>query len=60
MKEKYIDKYGIDSLVHLKIASKSKSDYFITANKDLIKDRNELEKIFKIKIKTPEELINEK
>ena len=56
MKTKYIDHYGIDSLPHLKIASENKVDYFVTTNKALLKDREELEKLFIIKIKTPKEM----
>ncbi len=59
MKKKYIDHYGIDSLPHLRIASENNLDIFLTLNRSLIKDREELEKIFKIKIRTPEELNEE-
>ena len=56
MKEKYIDQYGIDSLPNLIIASENKLDVFLTLNEGLIEDREELEKRFNIKIRTPEEL----
>ena len=56
MKEKYIDQYGIDSLPNLIIASENGMDVFLTLNKGLLKDRKELEKKFKIKIRSPEEL----
>lgn len=57
MKDKYIDHYGIDSLPHLKAASENKCEIFLTSNKELLKDRIELEKIFTIKILTPEEFV---
>lgn len=60
MKDKYIDEYGLDSLPHLKIASENKCDIFITSNNNLLKDREELEKIFDIKIKTLKEMIDDK
>jgi len=56
VKDKYIDLYGSDSLVHLKCASEHKLDIFVTLNDEIIKDREELEEAFKIKIRTPEEL----
>ena len=59
MKEKYIDHYGIDSLPHLIIASQNNLDVFLTLNKSMLKDREELEKKFKIKIRNPEELSND-
>ena len=59
MKNEYIDQYGIDSLIHLKLAKKSGADIFVTLNKELLKDRKELEQIFKIKIKSPEEITDE-
>lgn len=60
MKEKYIDHYGIDSLPHLKCASQAGCDIFITMNKCLLEDRDELEAIFNIKIRTPQEIMDEK
>lgn len=57
MKDKYIDHYGIDSLPQLKEAAKIKSAYFITLNKAMLKDRKELEKKFKVKIRTPMEMV---
>jgi hypothetical protein len=57
MKEQYIDQYGIDSLPHLRNASNHKVDYFVTINKSLIKDRDELENKFNIKIRTPKEML---
>ena len=59
MKEKYIDQYGIDSLPNLIIASENGMDVFLTLNKELLKDKKELEKKFKIKIRSPEELEND-
>lgn len=52
----YIDKYGIDSLPHLELASANKCDIFLTTNRAMLKDRKELEKIFNIKIRTPKEI----
>ena len=56
MKEKYIDHYGIDSLPNLIIASQNNLDVFLTTNKSLIEDRDELQEIFNIKIRMPGEL----
>jgi len=58
MKDKYYDKYGIDSLEHLKIAADARCDFFITTNETLISDRKELEIVFQIKIRTPKEMNN--
>lgn len=57
MREEYIDQYGIDSLLNLRIASENDMDFFITLNESLIEDREELETIFNIKIRTPGEFI---
>ncbi len=57
MKNKYIDHYGINSLPHLIEAHMNKMDYFITLNKPMLDDRDELEKKFNIKIRTPEEMM---
>lgn len=57
MKPRYIDHYGIDSLPNLRIAAAKKLDVFVTTNQALLKDRRELEAIFKIKIRTPGELL---
>jgi hypothetical protein len=59
MKDKYLDKRGMDSLMQLRIASKHGCDVFLTLCDDMIKDREELERKFNIKIRTPEELIEE-
>ena len=56
MKEKYIDQYGIDSLPNLIIASQGGMNVFLTINKGMLEDREELEKKFNIKIKSPEDL----
>jgi hypothetical protein len=56
MKDKYIDKYGIDSLRHLMIGAKNGAKYFVTSNEELLKDRDELEKHFRIKIRTLAEM----
>jgi predicted nucleic acid-binding protein len=60
MKDKYLDKYGNDSLKHIKAATQSGADVFVTNNTNLLKDRVELEKKFKIKIRTPIEMLREK
>ncbi len=59
MKEKYLDKYGNDSLVHLKIASENHSDFFATSNELILEDREELELLFNIKIRTAYEMLTE-
>lgn len=51
MKPQYIDHYGIDSLPHLKLASKNGCKIFATSNKLLLQDKEELENKFNIKIK---------
>jgi hypothetical protein len=53
MKDHYIDQYGIDSLSNLKVASQTGCSFFLTLNEELLKDKKELEKIFNIKIITP-------
>lgn len=57
MKKEYIDKYGNDSLPHLKTASENNVDVFVTTCKPLIEDREELEVLFNIKIRTPIEML---
>jgi len=47
----------MDSLIQLRIASKNKCDIFLTLNDEMIKDREELEKKYDIKIRTPKEMI---
>ena len=59
MKNKYIDQYGIDSLPNLRSAKIAGCEEFITINKEMLKDKKELERKFKIKIQTPEEFIKE-
>ena len=59
IKDEYIDKYGNDSLRHLKIASEAGNDFFVTNNKGMIKDREELEKKYGLKIKTAKEMLIE-
>ena len=56
VKDKYIDKYGMDSLIQLRIASKHRCDIFLTLNDEMIKDRDELEKKYNIKIRTLKEM----
>jgi len=60
MKKQYIDHYGLDSLPNLIEASKNHCDIFATTNKALLKDRKELERIFKIRIRTPEEMVKDR
>lgn len=57
MKREYIDQYGIDSLLNLRIASENNMNFFITINEELLKDREELEERFNIKIRTPKEFM---
>ena len=59
MKDKYIDQYGIDSLPHLIDASKFGMEMFITVNKGMLDDREELEKKYNIKIRSPEDFDEE-
>lgn len=59
-KNKYIDMYGIDSLPHLKEAKECGCDVFMTTNKSMIEDREKLEKVFGIKIRTPKEMLEER
>lgn len=59
MKSQYIDQYGIDSLPNLKDASKHKIEFFVTLNKEMLKDRDELEKLFLVKIRSPTEMLKE-
>jgi len=59
MQKEYIDKYGNDSLPHLKIASENNADAFVTTNAALLRDREELEVLFNIKIRTPIEMLKE-
>ena len=56
MKKEYIDMYGIDSLPHLKLASENGCDIFLTINESMLKDKEELEKKFSIKIRKPSEV----
>ena len=60
MKEEYLDQYGSDGLHHLKIASKTGCDVFLTTNESMLEDREELEQAYNIKIRTPEEMAGEK
>jgi len=50
MKDRYIDKHGIDSLPQLEIASRNGVEVFVTTNKSLLKDKEELEEKFNLKI----------
>lgn len=58
MKDKYIDQYGIDSLPHLAVASEHGMDAFVTINEGLLEDREELERKFGIKIRSPGEMLD--
>jgi len=58
MKTSYIDVYGMDSLNQLKAASKVGADVFITLDAGILDYRVELESMFKIKIRTSQEVIN--
>jgi hypothetical protein len=59
MKAQYIDHYGIDSLPHLRKAAEMHCAMFVTTNQEMLDDRKELEVLFNIKIRTPEEMDNE-
>lgn len=59
MKAEYIDQYGIDSLPNLKAASASGLDSFITTNRSVLEDREELEETFGVRIFTPSEAVKE-
>lgn len=56
MKDKYLDKYGIDSLKHLELASINNCEIFLTLNEEILKDRKELEAKYNIKIRKPSEI----
>jgi hypothetical protein len=60
IQKKYIDQYGIDSLPHLVQAGKTGAEIFVTLNQAMLKDRAELEQLYKIKIRTPGEVIHGK
>jgi hypothetical protein len=60
VKKRYIDQYGIDSLPHLKAASDARVEIFVTSNKSVLEDREELEQYFDMKIRSPEEMWDEK
>ena len=51
--------YGIDSLPHLREASKQKVDVFVTVNDSVLADRVELEFFFGLKIRTPEDVLHD-
>ena len=59
MRKTYIDQYGNDSLVHIKIASENACDIFTTNNKAVLKDREKLEQRFNIKIRSATEMLLE-
>ena len=56
--DKMRDEYG-HSFVHLLEAHYANLDYFITVNEKIINNRKELEKRFKVPIRTPGELMDE-
>lgn len=58
MKTEYLDKYGNDSLKHLILASQNECEYFITTNQGLLEDKEELEKEYKIKIRSPNDMVD--
>lgn len=47
------------SIIHYFEAVENKSDIFLTFTKSMIENRDELEKRFGLKIRTPEELLKE-
>ena len=56
-KDMFYDEFGFDGfLQYLDGVMNAKADYFVTLNKNLIKRRDELERKFKLKIISPEEL----
>lgn len=64
MKDSYIDKYGLDSIPKMEEASRygemtGEKVIFMTLNQEVIKDREELENFYKIKIVTPKEMVEE-
>jgi hypothetical protein len=59
MKDKYIDENGIDSLPNLVVAAQYRIPMFLTINKEMLEDKEELEKAFKIKIVNPLDMNNE-
>ena len=56
-KDMFYDEFGFDSfLQYIDGVMNSKGDYFVSLNKNLLKRRSELEKRFKLKIISMEEL----
>lgn len=56
-KDMFYDEFGFDGfLQYLDGVMNANADYFVTLNKNLIKRRDELERKFKLKVITPEEL----
>ena len=56
-KDMFYDEFGFDGFLQfIDSVMNAKADYFVTLNKNLIKRRDELERKFKLKIITPEEL----
>lgn len=56
MKFNDLEQYDIESLTNLKIAKNVRAEFFVTSNQDILRDRKQLEKHFKIKIRSPEEV----
>lgn len=56
-KNKYIDHYGIDSFFNYLVACIHRMDHFVTLCKSMLKDRDKLEKKFRVKIRTPTEML---
>lgn len=64
MKTEYIDHYGIDSLPQLRHAARMNAEtkeevVFLTSCQALLEDREELQKLFNIRIMTPKEMMEE-
>lgn len=56
-KDMFYDEFGFDGfLQYIDGVMNANADYFVTLNKNLIKRRDELERKFKLKIISPEEL----
>jgi hypothetical protein len=56
LRRSYMNLDGSSSLDELRVAVRAKADFFITTNKSMINDRDDLEKVFNILIRTPKEM----
>ena len=57
-KDMFYDDFGSDSFIqYINAAINAKTDFFVTNNERLIKSRKQLQKRFRLKIATPEEII---